>query len=61
MDGVEWAKAEDIDVSSVLGLPKIADNDLPIVDVWLDIGAHLNQDDIPDPVEFIQAYDTLVR
>lgn len=39
------------------------DNDdlLPIVDVWLDLGAQFMQHEIPDPMDFIRSYDALVR
>ena len=35
---------------------------LPVIDVFLDLGAHLPQDlDVPSPLDFIREYDALVR
>ncbi|EIW54191.1 uncharacterized protein TRAVEDRAFT_51911 [Trametes versicolor FP-101664 SS1] len=47
----------------VFGLDSDAnqENRLPIVNMWLDIGAHFVEEDIPDPMEFVKQYDQLVR
>lgn len=37
------------------------DDILPVVAVWLDIGAQFTQEEIPSPIDFIQQYDALAR
>lgn len=34
---------------------------LPLVDLWLDLADNLKQEDIPNPLEFLQERDTVVR
>ncbi|KAI0629544.1 hypothetical protein C8Q77DRAFT_1140814 [Trametes polyzona] len=34
---------------------------LPVVKVWLDIGAHFKEEDIPSPVDFLRQRDELLR
>ena len=40
-------------------VPQDGDDMLPIVDVLLDIGAQVSQDEIPDPMEFVREYKAL--
>lgn len=34
---------------------------LPLVDLWLDLADNLKQEDIPNPLEFLQERDAVVR
>ncbi|KAI0752802.1 hypothetical protein C8Q80DRAFT_1148291 [Daedaleopsis nitida] len=34
---------------------------LPVVDAWLDLGSQVSEEDIPDPQEFVDSYDAIVR
>ncbi|KAL7277666.1 hypothetical protein ACG7TL_008596 [Trametes sanguinea] len=37
------------------------DDLIPIVKIWLDIGSQLKEEDVPNPMEFVEQYNELVR
>lgn len=46
----------------IFGIDEDENDDLlPIVNVWPDVGAHFNEDDVPNPMELAEQFSQIVR
>ncbi|KAI0350631.1 hypothetical protein OH77DRAFT_1593446 [Trametes cingulata] len=53
---------DDLHAMDIFGIiPNERDLLIPIVKIWLDIGAQFSEDDVPDPLEFVEERNKLIR
>lgn len=54
--------ADHFALMDIFGIDEDENDDLlPIVNVWPDVGAHFNEDDVPNPMEFAEQFGEIVR
>lgn len=53
--------SEHFALMDIFGIDEDENDDLlPIVNVWPDVGAHFNEDDVPNPMEFAEQFSQIV-